>query len=65
MIGLIGNYYGTLEVKKHNNKFWWSIPNYRDIYWEEIPESLYKELIEFNNSITEEERNKSLNDRGF
>ncbi len=52
-IGEIGNYYGKLNTKKENGCFYWSIENYSGHYWEEIPESLYKELLTF-----EKEREK-------
>lgn len=46
-VGGIGNYYGGLEVKDDNGVYYWSIENYDGHDWEEIPESLYKELIKF------------------
>lgn len=46
-IGKIGNYYGGLSVKQADDKFYWSIENYDGPYWEEIPESLYRELLAF------------------
>lgn len=49
-IGTIGNYYGGVIVKKENGKFYWGVDNYDSTYWEEIPESLYKSLIEFENA---------------
>lgn len=49
-IGTIGNYYGGLVVKKENGKFYWGIEDYEDTRWEEIPESLYQSLIEFENA---------------
>lgn len=48
-IGSIGNYYGGLSVKEENGKFFWSIENYSGHDWEEIPESLYLKLMEFEN----------------
>ena len=50
-IGTIGNYYGSLNVKNEDGKFFWSIENYDGDYWEEIPESLYNELIKFQNHL--------------
>ena len=47
-IGRIGNYYGGLNIKKENGLFYWSIENYDGNHWEEIPESLYLELIKFD-----------------
>lgn len=46
-IGTIGNYYGGLSVKEEDGKYYWSIENYANTYWKEIPESLYKALIEY------------------
>lgn len=46
-IGDIGNYYGCLEVKVENGVSYWSIENWNGHGWEEIPSSLYKELIKF------------------
>ncbi|AGN51380.1 hypothetical protein VPJG_00016 [Vibrio phage jenny 12G5] len=47
-IGGIGNYYGGLSVKEDNGSFFWSIEDWDGQYWEEIPKSLYDELIKFN-----------------
>ena len=46
-IGGIGNYYGGLCVGRLDGRFYWAINNYDGYYWEEIPESLYRELIAF------------------
>lgn len=43
-IGTIGNYYGCLSVKQENGKFFWSIKNWDDHRWSEIPEYLFKAL---------------------
>lgn len=48
-IGNIGNYYGGLNIKKDDDKYYWSIENYDGDDWEEIPESLYNELVKFEN----------------
>jgi len=53
-IGNIGNYYGQLNIKVDGNKYLWSIENYSGFLWEEIPKTLYVELIKF-----EETRNKT------
>ena len=50
-IGTIGNYYGSLYVTSGDGKFFWSIENYSGNYWEEIPESLYNELVKFQESL--------------
>lgn len=47
-IGDIGNYYGGLWIKTNEDGFYWGIENYDGIHWEEIPEKLYNELMEFN-----------------
>ena len=49
-IGGIGNYYGELEVKEESGKFWWSIEDWHGHRWEEIPETLYRELIAFDDA---------------
>lgn len=49
-IGEIGNYYGGLSVKENEGKYYWSIENHDGENWEEIPHSLYLELISFNAS---------------
>lgn len=47
-IGNIGNYYGGLAVKESDGKYFWGIMDYDDEYnWEEIPETLYIELVKF------------------
>lgn len=49
-IGTIGNYYGGLSVKEEAGRFYWSIENYSGDDWEEIPESLYRELMAFQDA---------------
>lgn len=49
-IGTIGNYYGDLRVKEENGSYFWCIPDVNGDYWEEIPKSLYNELISFENN---------------
>lgn len=46
-IGSISNFYGGLNVKVEVGKFYWGIENYDGTDWQEIPESLYLELIKF------------------
>ncbi len=46
-VGNIGNLYGCLEVKIENGKYYWGIEDWNGVDWEEIPKSLYDELIEF------------------
>lgn len=47
-IGNIENYYGGLWVKEDEGTFYWSIENFASTFWEEITETLYNELIEFD-----------------
>lgn len=49
-IGEIGNYYGRLSVRTERGKFYWGIENYDGCDWEEIPESLYKTLVEYESA---------------
>ncbi len=44
-VGNIGNYYGGLEVKEEDGKFYWSIENWDGSEWEEITETLYRALL--------------------
>lgn len=53
-IGDIGNYYGGLEVKEEDGRYFWGIADYDGEHWEEIPEYLYLDLHRF-----EGERGKS------
>jgi len=53
-VGSIQNYYGQLFIAEHNGKYYWIIENYdTDLEsikkWEEIPENLYLELLQFKN----------------
>ena len=50
-IGSIGNYYGALEVKEEDGKYFWAIADYDGTEWEEIPEYLYAALIKFQDDI--------------
>lgn len=47
LIGDIGNYYGGLSVKEVDGEYFWSIADWNGHDWEKIPESLYKELLKF------------------
>lgn len=51
-VGTIGNSYGNLFVKEDCGKFFWSIEDWNGRVWEEIPESLYRQLIAFANSTS-------------
>lgn len=46
-IGTISNHYGWLLVKTEGGKYYWSIMDIDPGGWEEIPESLYRELLKF------------------
>jgi len=46
-IGEIGNMYGGLMVKEEQGKYFWAIEDVNDLYWQEIPYSLYSELVKF------------------
>lgn len=52
-IGNICNFYGGLRVKEKDGKYFWNIENYTTSLWEEIPKSLYDELIKFEDSNKE------------
>jgi hypothetical protein len=52
-IGGIYNYYGYLEVKKEDGKFWWSIENWDGHEWEEISEELYNMLLKHNEATND------------
>ena len=49
-IGIIGNYYGGLNVMEHEGKYYWCIGNYDTDFddmeaWDEIEKELYDKLI--------------------
>lgn len=46
-IGEIRNFYGGLSVKEEDGKYFWSIEDYTGTSWQEIPYSLYFELVRF------------------
>jgi len=48
-IGTIGNYYGELEIRKENGKYFWGIYSWGGCNWEEITEELYKALVKYEN----------------
>lgn len=49
-IGEVGNYYGSLYVKEEDGKFYWSVENWDGHHWDEIPEYLYRALLQFEES---------------
>lgn len=53
-IGDIGNYYGGLNVRSEDGKFFWSIENYDGDNWDEIPKTLYDSLMEYERTRMEE-----------
>jgi hypothetical protein len=53
-IGSIRNYYGGLDVKQEEDKYYWAIENWDGHYWEEIPKELYDMLIAFNEGAVNE-----------
>lgn len=46
-IGTIHNYYGGLDVKYEDEKFYWCIPDHSSETWEEITLELYSALLKF------------------
>ena len=49
-VGLIGNYYGGLELAIDGGRFYWGLRDWDGIDWQEIPESLYESLMEYQQS---------------
>lgn len=49
-IGTIGNYYGNLYVKHEDERYYWSIRNFDGHDWHEIPEYLFRTLVEYENT---------------
>ena len=41
----VGNYYGGLNVREVDGKYFWAIENYDGTDFEEIPKTLYDELL--------------------
>jgi hypothetical protein len=55
-IGRIGNYYGGLCVMEKDGKYYWLIEKYNTDFddmddWDEIPKSLYDELIKHHEGL--------------
>jgi hypothetical protein len=44
-IGVIGNFYGGIEIRKTEDVYEWSIEDYVDSEWSPISESLVIELL--------------------
>lgn len=47
---VIGNFYGGLNFTEAGGKYYWSIENYDGHAWQEIPKSLFDELLKFHKS---------------
>lgn len=43
----IENYYGGLEIKEEDGKYYWAIENYDGTKYKEIPKYLYDSLVKF------------------
>lgn len=54
-IGDISNYYGGLSVKTDGGKHYWSIDDYNGNEWKEIPENLYRVLVQYEKARQEAE----------
>jgi len=50
-IGQIGNYYGSLNVKEQDGKYWWGIENWNGTGWQEITKELFNALAEYGEGI--------------
>ena len=55
-VGLIGNYYGGLNIMQHEGKYYWIIENHNTDFnnleeWNEIEEELYNALIKHYDAI--------------
>lgn len=44
----IGNYYGNLTIKSESGKFYWQMPDWKDVPFIEIPEYLYNALYKYS-----------------
>lgn len=47
----IGNAYGNFTVSKVGDSYYWEVNGYGSDDLQEIPKSLYDELIKFHNSL--------------
>ncbi len=51
-IGKIGNHHGQLVVKEHDGKCFCGVENYGGFTdWQEIPKSLFDELVKYDESL--------------
>jgi len=44
----ICNFYGSLNIKKERNKYYWSIEDYDGFEWQEIPKYLYDCIFKYS-----------------
>jgi len=44
----LSNCYGDVIVKERGGKFFWSLDDHSSTFEEEIPENLYRALLEFH-----------------
>ena len=47
IIGEIENYYGGLDIKEEDGKYYWGIEDHFDTEYQEIPKYLYDAMIKF------------------
>ena len=52
----LDNYSGRLYVKEDDGCFYWCLDTWSFYHWSQIPESLYKEIVEFNDSVEQAEK---------
>lgn len=53
------NFYGSVNVKKEEGKYYWCIQDYNGLHWSEIPQYLYDALIKHHNERSEAKKDKS------
>ena len=49
-IGRIENFYGGVAVKQKGGLYFWALDDYSGMDWQEIPKTLYDELVKFDDS---------------
>lgn len=57
VVGGIGNYYGSLHILEKDGVYYFGIENYSGMYMEEIPKSLYNELLKYNETYPDKDYN--------
>lgn len=60
-IGGIGNYYGGLNIKSEKGKFYWGIENHNGTEYKEIPEKLFKTLLNYEKKYLKQQKNENSN----